>query len=255
MARSSPSVKSAARTDGIKERSGLAVAGGVNAVSQSISTTKERAGQHSTATAIGAGVVVGVVATPVALAALSGAGFSAGGVGAGTLASAWQSTYGTGYMFSLLQGCGATSSIGMAAPVGVGATTGWAVSQNLNLRKYKADLERLDEVMKDCLDVLEDARKEATRDIEKEKEIVNGLTDLLEKVKKETMDLENDIHYRNGVFIHEFKKNETAIKARADSGDEQCKDLRKIRNCVAHKKKYYVSKKNLQRLRKLRSAL
>lgn len=238
MARSSSPVKSAAMTDGIKERVGLAVA-----------TALERAEQHPTATAVGAGVVVGAGATPVALAALSAAGFSAGGVVTGTLASLWQSTFGTGYVFSLLQGCGAASSIGTAAPVGIGATTGWAVSQNLNRRNYKADLERLNEIIKDCQDWQDvpEARKEET---------VNGLKDLREKAKKEKMDLESDTYYRNGVFIHLFKKRETAIKARADSGDEECKDLRNIRNRVAHDKTYYaVSKKNLERLQKLTSAL
>jgi Interferon-induced 6-16 family len=78
---------------------------------------------------VGCGVVVGTaIAVPAAIAI---AGFSAGGVVAGSAASAWQATIGVvaaGSLFAWLQAAGATGAVAAAAAVsaGVSAAAGYA---------------------------------------------------------------------------------------------------------------------------------
>jgi Interferon-induced 6-16 family len=77
---------------------------------------------------VGCGVVVGTaIAVPAAIAI---AGFSAGGVVAGSAAAAWQATVGNvvaGSLFAWLQAAGATSAVAASAAVsaGVSAVAGY----------------------------------------------------------------------------------------------------------------------------------
>lgn len=212
------------------------------------------------ATSVAAGLVVAAVAAPVALGGLSMLGFSSGGVAAGSIAAAWQSAWGAGTVFSILQSAGAAASIGTAATVGTGVVTSFAVGTLVLKGKRMTDAERLKTYIQQYKERIKDLKNDAealkavAEELDKLREELVELENLRHEYSEDKVELENSGSFRNATFLDLYKMCENGIKERI-SDRPDFRHMRDVRNRVAHPSAYYVSKKDLKQMKAIADGL